>query len=297
MHKTWPADNALDWLKLELDRPVDAAVVGWTAAEPTMRVVYDPAHPDAMLPAGIVQSRTAQRTAWILPVVIGAIGLAVWTVGMQLLPALGNFNALGRIVMTVAPLLTLPWWSDDLPRGLAAFSRPVGEIVEDMLADFDPLDRLLATAPEAATHVRGTRIEWRAGDGPYAETFGPLHFERPRTPYASDDEALAALAQTVTRQMDALDAAVRAERFDAWRRAKQLDLLASGIVAIPAARAALVDPDPDARVRRAARAFLLAWTTSPTDTADPHRPAFHERERLRASLADVPVPEIANMVK
>jgi hypothetical protein len=297
MHKAWPADNALDWMKLEIDRPVDAAVMGWTAAEPAMRVVYDPAHPDAMLPAGIVQARTAQRAAWVLPAVLGAIGLAVWTLGMQLLPALGNFNALGRVMMTVVPLLALPWWADDLPRGLATFNRPVGEIVEDMLADFDPLDRLLATAPDAATLVRGTRIEWRAGDGPYADTFGSLQFERPRTPYASDDEALAALAQSVTRQMSALAPAARAERFDAWRRAKERDLLGSGIVAVPAARAALVEPDPDARVRRAARAFLLAWTTSPTDTPDPHRPAFHERVRLDASLADVPVPEIANLVK
>jgi hypothetical protein len=50
-------------------------------------------------------------------------------------------------------------------------------------------------------------------------------------------------------------------------------------------------------VRRAARDFLVARTTSPTDTPDPRRPAFHERERLGAPLADVPVPEIANIVK
>ena len=31
MHREWPARNALDWLRIEMDRPVDAAIAGWSA--------------------------------------------------------------------------------------------------------------------------------------------------------------------------------------------------------------------------------------------------------------------------
>jgi len=40
MHREWPARSALEWLRIELDRPVDAAVAGWSSAEATMDVVY-----------------------------------------------------------------------------------------------------------------------------------------------------------------------------------------------------------------------------------------------------------------
>jgi hypothetical protein len=297
MHRAWPARNALDWLRLEADRPVDSAVIGWTAPPSVMRVVYDPQKPELMLPAGIVQARSAARSSWILALLAGALGLGAWVFGMQLLPALRNFNALGRVVLTLAPLVALPWWADYLPAGLAYFSRPLGEVVQDMLADFDPLDRLVATSPDAATLAGGVRMAWRAGDGPYADSFGRFRFAPPATPFASDDAALAALADSVTQQMHALSEADRIARFDAWRHEKQGDLLAAGVVGLPAAREVLLDRGADGGERRAARAFLLDWTTSPYDEADPHRPAFAERQRLWASLADVPVPEIANMVK
>jgi len=66
---------------------------------------------------------------------------------------------------------------------------------------------------------------------------------------------------------------------------------------VPTARQALIAADTDPAVRRAARAFLLEWTTSPTEQADPHLPAYDERVAVWRSLADVPVPEIANMVR
>jgi hypothetical protein len=74
-------------------------------------------------------------------------------------------------------------------------------------------------------------------------------------------------------------------------------LRAAGLIAVPAAREALIDADTDPRVRNAARAFLVEWTTSPTEEPDPHLPALDERRALRDALADVPVPEIANMVR
>jgi hypothetical protein len=297
MHRAWPARNALDWLELELDQPVDAAVIGWTAPPPTMKVVFDPQHADVLLPAGIVATRDAERASWVVPALAAVMGLGIWIAGMQLLPALGNFNALGRVIMTVVPLLALPWWAEYVPRGLATFNAPVGAMIGDMLEELDPLDRLRATTPDSATLAHGVRLTWRAGDGVYADTFGRFRFVPPRSALASDDDALAALARSVTEQMRALDPGEQVRLLDAWRRNKQADLVASGIVAVPVARDALLDPTVDPRVRAAARAFLIEWTTSPTDTPDPHRPAFHQRVAIEASLADVPVPEIANMAR
>ena len=63
------------------------------------------------------------------------------------------------------------------------------------------------------------------------------------------------------------------------------------------AREALVDPASAPAVRRAARLFLSEWVTSPTLALDPHLPAYDARVKLIAALGDVPVPEIANMVR
>jgi hypothetical protein len=66
---------------------------------------------------------------------------------------------------------------------------------------------------------------------------------------------------------------------------------------LPAARDAVVDPASPPAVRRAARLFLTDWVTAPTLAVDPHLPAYDTRWKLIAALGDVPVPEIANMVR
>jgi hypothetical protein len=297
MHKQWPAKTALEWLKLELDRPIDQAIAGWTSPAPLIRVDYDPKNPAVQLPHALIEKRLAQRPSWVLPIVIGVIGVAIWIGGMMLLPAMANFNLAGRIVFTLSPLVTLPWWGDYFPQALRAFSAPLAEVVGDMFNDFDPLDRFASTDPQEALLAKGQRLVWHAGNGPYADTFGRLPFTAPVASFDSADRALAALAAATTPSIGALAPAERAAFFARLRRDKQLDLRAAGLVAVPAAREALVASDTDAEVRSAARAFLVEWTTSPTEEPDPHLPALDERRKLQDSLADVPVPEIANMIR
>lgn len=298
MHRKWPASNALDWLKLELDQPVDAAIAGWTSPAATkIAIVYDPAHTDVLMPAGLVASRLARKPSWFTAIVIGAIGLAMWFAGMRLLPAMQNFNAPGRIVFSILPLLTIPWWFDYFPSTIRVLSAPLASVVGDMFYDIDILDRFAATAPVDALLAHGDRIVFRAGDGPYADTFGRLRFKPPATTPANADVALALLAQQANDDVRAFDDGKRVTFFTALARDKKLDLRAAGIVALPAAREALIDAGTEPHVRRAARAFLEEWTTSPTEEADPHLPAYHARIALTQSLADVPVPEIANMVR
>jgi len=64
-----------------------------------------------------------------------------------------------------------------------------------------------------------------------------------------------------------------------------------------AARAALMDPKTSDEVRTAARLFLTEWVTQPIVVIDPGLPAFAERTAIMHSLADVPVPEIANLAR
>jgi hypothetical protein len=297
MHRKWPAKTALAWLKLELDRPIDQAIAGWSAPAPLIRVDYDPNHPEVQLPHALIEARLAHRPSWVLPIVIGVIGIALWIGGMMLLPAMGNFNVPGRVVLTLLPLVTLPWWGERFPQALRVFSAPLAEVAGDMFDDIDPLDRFASTDPQDALLAHGVRIAWHAGGGPYADTFGRLPFTPPAASFASADRALEALAASATESLRALPPGERAEFFERVRRDKLLDLRAAGLIAVPAAREALIDADTDPRVRNAARAFLVEWTTSPTEEPDPHLPALDERRALRDALADVPVPEIANMVR
>jgi hypothetical protein len=297
MHQQWPAKSALEWLKLELDRPIDQAIAGWTAPAPVIRVDYDPKNPAVQFPHALVEARLARQPSWVLPIVIGVIGIAIWVGGMMLLPAMANFNLLGRIVFTLLPLVTLPWWGDYFPQALRAFSAPLAEVVGDMFNDFDPLDRFASTDPQGTLLAHGQRIAWHAGGGPYADTFGSLTFAAPSAPFASADRALEALAASATDSIRTLDTAERAAFFTRLRRDKLRDLRAAGLIALPAAREALIDAGTDPQVRRAAQAFLVAWTTSPTEEPNPNLPALAGRRALHDALADVPVPEIANMVR
>jgi hypothetical protein len=297
MHDKWPAQTALDWLKLEVDAPVDAAIDGWTAPSALMPIVFDPRQPALALPKGVVDARLARHPNWIVMIIVGAMGLAVWAAGILLLPVLNNTPLAGKIVLGVLPLLALPWWEDYFPHSLTAFNRDLAQVVGDMFHDIDPLDRVVASPPGDALLAHGTRVTWRAGDGAYADTFGRFTFAAPASVPASADAALAALVGAVTPQIRALPEAERIALMQRLRRDKELDLTAAGIVFLPAAKEALVDPQSSPALARAARLFLATWLTSPVASPHQRQPAYDERVRLFAQLKDVPVPEIANRVR
>ena len=260
-------------------------------------MVYDPQRPTTLIPKGLVESRLAHRPSWFMALAMGGVGLVVWFLGMALLPGMSNYSLPGQIIIAVLPLFALPWFASHFPEAVRTLNATLGEVVGDVFNGLDPLDRFAATAPDEATLADGERLAFRAGAGPYTDTFGRLRFVPPSRASSSADAALAALAQSVTAQLAELDAGERAEFFARLARDKRLDLRAAGLAALPAARQALLDASTDPRVRRAARHFLAEWVTLPTETPDPHAPAYRERAALTAALADVPVPEIANMVR
>ena len=296
MHDKWPAKTSLDWLKLEVDAPVDAAIDGWSAPAAAMPIVFDPAQPALALPKSIVDARSARSPNWVVMIVGGAMGLALWCAGILLLPVFTGTPLLGKIILGSLPLLALPWWQDYFPASLSAFNNDLAHVAGDMFHDLDPLDALSASAPGDALLAHGTRITWRAGDGAYADTFGKFAFTPPARAPASADAALAALVAALTPQVGALPEPERIALMRNLRRDKELDLTAAGIVFLPAAKEALVDPQSSPELARAARLFLTAWLTAPFATPHARQPGYDERRRLFAQLKDIPVPEIANMV-
>jgi hypothetical protein len=296
MHREWPAKTALEWLRVEMDRPVDAAIAGWSEKDPSIDVAYAPDDPATLLPAQLVKQRQAASPSWVIALLAGVIGLALWVVGVWMLPAAQAFNLYGRIALVVVPLAALPWWSDYMPRAIRFFHADIGMLSEDILASMDPLDRFAAIDPGAATQAGGERLVWRAGEGMYRDTFGKIAFAKPRAPLPPD-AALRTLASTVTDRMRAMDDAHRATIFTRLRDDKLRDLTAAGTIFVPAARDALIAANTGDNVRAAARALLTEWVTQPIVVMDPNLPAYDERIAIMQSLVDVPVPEIANLAR
>ncbi len=297
MHDKWPAKSALDWLRLEVDSPVDAAIAGWQAPRVLVPIAFDPRHPDGVLPAGIVASRLAGSVGWIAVATFAVMGLALWFWAAFALPLFADTSRAGKVILGALPLLALPWWQDYLPSGLTAFDSRIASVARDIFGDMDPTDRLVATPPDDASLATGERITWRPGEGAYADTFGRFNYAAPRATPANANAALTALADSLTAQARVLPLAQRIALMDNLRRDTLRDLNAASIVFLPAAREALVDPQSDPALARAARQFLVEWARSSWTKPQPSQTAYDARLELVARLKDVPVPEIAGATR
>jgi len=292
MHSDWPATNELEWLTLELDRPVDHAVAGWSAAAPTVPLMLDPAHPEEPLPAGTIKSRLATRPNWLAVGVIGVMGLALWWLGFSLIPQLEGIPPVFRWFVMVLPLLTLPTWIDTFPKFLEPLSAKWTMVISDMLGDLNPIDRVRASEPSQTTLVNGVRLRWFATAGAYASTFGRVAPARPPEGNLDPNAALFALSNGIAQRMRIMSPDERAEVFTTLKADKRRDLKAAGIVFLASARERLNDP-ADGSDGRAARGFLEEWFVSPVEPVDSHDLAFGARRTLVAALKDAPIADVA----
>jgi hypothetical protein len=278
MHSDWPASNELDWLRLELDRPVDQAVVGWSALPALVPLQFDPAYPDRPLPSGTVAKRRAARPNWLAVVLLGGIGLWLWVTGFRLVPQLAGLAPQWRWFVMALPLLTLPTWVDTFDQFLQPMSAQWTTVIADMLSDLDPLDRLEATDVSRALLAGGVKMRWMASAGAYRNTFGRMAPTLPLSHPQDPDSALLALSNAIAERVSSVSAAERVALFAQLRSDKQRDLKAAGIVFLAAAR--------EWRQRssgtdgRAAAAFLTEWYVSPVEPPDPHGLAFEARKTL-----------------
>jgi len=256
MHRRWPAATEFDWLRQDLDRPLDAAINGWTAPPPVLPLAFDPAHPAAALPAAIVAARLDQPVFWPAMVLGFGVGGYVWFKAMQFMPLVSGLAPWARGLLSALPLLTLPWWLDGLPQALGRVSPRTGELVRSAFADIGRSDRLVAGTPAAATLAGGERVAWRLPDSVYADTLGRFRFAPPATPYATREAALAAISAAITEQVRAYDDAQRAELFGHLMRNRHDDFKDGESVYLPAAKAVLADPAAGAETRRLAGRFV-----------------------------------------
>lgn len=290
-----PPKTELAALQVEFDRPLEYATTSWASAAPAFPLAFDPQDPAAAMPAGFVATRLQPTPAgrWLLVLVIACIGLMVWVEGMAVM--LSGLPLYAAILAGALPLLALPWWSEQFPKALARLSPQVAEVIADMFADFDRTGRMLASSPQGAALAEGARLQWQVGGGTYVDTLGRIRFVAPAAPFADANAALAGFVDIVTAQVRELDANAQVALFERLHDDKVAGLRRAGLAFVPAAKAALLDAQAPA-VQRAAQRFLGEWVTQPIEEPDARDPAYRERVHLLASLADVPVPEIANMV-
>ena len=286
------AANAFVALRELLDRPLDDALAGWSAATPAFPLLLDPQHPGEAMPRAWVDSHRAgagieSAFAWLLL----AGGAWLWLRGMRWL--MMGLPRAAVLFAAIAPLLLLPWWGERMPMALAHVNADMGEIIGDMLADLDRTGRLVASTPAQAALAGGEQLVWRVGEGADADTLGKLPFALPQPRPANADGALRALVAQATDGLRALDAEQRSALLQHLTRDKHAGRYGAGWLFLPGAVAAL--DDGDAGLARAARDFLEAWVTQPVDEPYPEQPGFAVRVELLRPLAALPIPEIAIM--
>lgn len=248
--------TALGALREQFDRPLDVAASSWSTPLPAFALAYDPQHPEAAMPAPLVEER--RRGFWwgsaIFTLILAAPGLMVWRLGWHFLS--GQTGAI-LWLLTLAPLLGMPWWSELLPQILAHANKNWAEIGRDMLDDINRVSRFSAAEPDQALLAHGERLVWHVDAGAYADTFGQMHFHLPTPAPASPEAALAALRNQASARMRTLDSAARAAIFRRLRQ--QYDAFARNVQSVftSAAEDTLRDADADAAAHRAARDFLV----------------------------------------
>jgi hypothetical protein len=186
---------------------------------------------------------------------------------------------------------------EQIPRYLRRLHVGFAGVVTDILHDVDPLGRLVASDPADATLAGGERLNWRAGDSAYADTFGRFRFTLPDPAPASPDAAVAALARTVAEQARSLGEEERIAIFSRLKKDKENDRRDAGLIFLPAAKEACLGPGSSPALRRAAEGFLGAWFTSPME--DPHQQdlGYQGRLLLYRDLADFPTFAIVDSAR
>lgn len=287
------ATTMLVALEKDLDRPVDIAIESWAAAQPAMPLALDPQHPEVAMPAAFVNARREAAGGWYLALLPLAGGLVAWFIGIALmLPAM---HPAGQVLLSALPLLTLPWWGDALPRNLARINPDVAYVVGDILGDMFLTERLVASERDEAANAGGETLRIMPGGRAFAATFGRIRFVMPSPPPRNGDEALAALSETVTKQVRAMPPEEGAALFRQIEADKKAGLPGAGLVFVAAAREATRDAQAAQGVRQAAGSFLWAWVTQPVDEPWPKETGFRERVRIFASLRDAPVTGVPVM--
>jgi hypothetical protein len=251
-----PPTTALAALQDQFDRPLDVAVASWTTRVPDFPLLYDPQHADEALPAGVVEARRNgfQPVGLFFVLVFGAIGFRVWQLGVGFLT--GQSGTL-LWFLSLAPLLALPSWSEVLPQIVRYANKDWADVVTGMLDDINRVTRFTASTPADALLSGGERVQWKASEGRYADTFGRMHFVLPQAPPASADAARVAFGMQVSTQVRQFDSATKAVLFTRLRELYEGNARDVQAIFRNAAEDTLRDASANGGAHKAARNFLI----------------------------------------
>ena len=251
-----PPTTALAALKDQLEAPLEVAVASWTTRVNEFPLLYDPQHAEQALPKGIVDARRSafQPVGLFFVLLFGAIGFRVWQLGVGLLTGQGGVLLW---VLSLAPMLALPWWSDVLPQIVRHANKDWADVVSGMLDDINRVTRFTASTPGEALFAGGERLQWRANEGRYADTFGRMHFVLPQPAPASADAARQALSVQASAQVRQFESAEKANLFVRLRELYEGNARDVQPIFRAAAEDTLRNAAADVRAHNAARNFLL----------------------------------------
>jgi len=251
-----PPSTALGALREQFDRPLDVALASWSTPVPVFPLAYDPKHPDLPTPAPLVDQR--RGGFWwgslIFALIFAVPGVYVWRKGIAWLTGVS-----GAVLwlLTVAPMLALPWWSDVLPGIVRRANSQWADIVTDMLDDINRVTRFSASAPDAAMLAHGERIVWHVESGAYADTFGRVHFTLPQPLPKTAADALAVLGAQAAAAVRDFDPDAKAALFLRLRQQSDAHLDNVQRIFQTAALDTLRDVDSGRAAHRAAKDFLI----------------------------------------
>ncbi len=256
-----PTRSALESLRVEQDRPVDLAVLGWTTPAPAIiPLLFDPRDPRGALPAGqVAEQLDLPPTGLLYGLFVFCLipGTIAWLEGMAFL--LGGMPRWAFWFVALVPIAAVPWWGARMPHFIGGMNAKMGDIVSMMLEDVSLQSSAKASAPADALLAHGERLTWHLSEGAYADTLGRLRFTPPNPPPESPAEAERLLTATVTEQVRALAPGEQTAMFQKLRAQKDGKLTGAGQVFLPAARDAALAADSPPELQRAATALLGSW--------------------------------------
>jgi hypothetical protein len=251
-----PPTTTLAALKEQFDRPTDVATASWTHPFPAFLLTYDPKLPDQAMPAAFAEER--QRGFWwgglVFTLLLAIPGILVWRVGINILT---GQTGLILWLLTLAPMLALPWWSDVLPQIVRRANKDWAEIVTDMLDDIHRVTRFTSSTPSDALLADGERIVWHVESGAYLESFGRIRFAMPQPAPASVKDAMDALRNQISVQVRKMDSDQQAALFARLRQQNDAALDKVQSVFWTAAEETLRDGNSSDAAHTAARDFLI----------------------------------------
>lgn len=252
-----PPSTALGALREQLDRPLNTAARSWATPIPDFPLAFDPKVPDQPMPAKFVADK--QKGLWIggfvFTAIFAVVGFIVWRLGIGFL--FGSQPRAVLWVLTIVPLLALPWWGDTLPKILRHVNKDWASVGTDMLEDLSRTTRLLASEPADATLATGERFVLPVREGLYADTFGRIPFALPQPAPQTPELALAALRAQASAHVRNLDSAAQSALFARLEQDKKSSRERAADAFTTASEDVLraANTGPDARA--AARSFLL----------------------------------------